>query len=74
MLELPIISGKEAIKIFGSLGFKIVRQKGSHAVLRKENKGCVIPIHKELAIGTLRSAIKQAGITIEEFIDAYKNR
>jgi predicted RNA binding protein YcfA (HicA-like mRNA interferase family) len=50
MLELPIISGKEAIKIFGSLGFKIVRQKGSHAVLRKENKGCVIPIHKELAI------------------------
>ena len=70
MLELPIISGKEAIKIFGSLGFKIVRQKGSHAVLRKENKGCVIPIHKELAIGTLRSAIKQAGITIEEFIDA----
>ncbi len=74
MLELPIISGKEAIKIFGSLGFKTVRQKGSHAVLRKENKGCVIPIHKELAIGTLRSAIKQAGITIEEFIDAYKNR
>ncbi|MFA4917556.1 MAG: type II toxin-antitoxin system HicA family toxin [Syntrophales bacterium] len=74
MLDLPIISGKEAIKIFGCLGFKIVRQKGSHAVLRKENKGCVIPIHKELAVGTLRSAIKQAGITIEEFIDAYKNR
>ncbi len=74
MLELPIISGKEAIKIFGSLGFKIVRQKGSHVVLRKENKGCVIPIHKELAIGTLRSAIKQAGITIEEFINAYNNR
>jgi predicted RNA binding protein YcfA (HicA-like mRNA interferase family) len=74
MPELPIISGKEAIKIFASLGFKIVRQKGSHAVLRKENKGCVIPIHKKLAIGTLRSAIKQAGITIEEFMDAYKNR
>ena len=74
MLEVPIISGKEAVKIFESLGFKIVRQKGSHVVLRKENKGCVIPIHKELAIGTLRSAIKQAGVTIEEFINAYKNR
>ena len=74
MPELPHISGRKAIKIFESLGFKIVRQKGSHVVLRKGNKGCVIPIHKELAIGTLRSAIKQAGITIEEFIDAHKNR
>ena len=74
MPELPIISGKEAIKIFGSMGFKLVRQKGSHAVLRKRNKGCVIPLHNELAAGTLRSAIKQAGIAVEEFIDAYKNR
>ncbi len=74
MPELPIISGKEAIKIFGSMGFKLVRQKGSHAVLRKRNTGCVIPLHNELAVGTLRSAIKQAGIAVEEFIDAYKNR
>ena len=74
MLELPIISGKEAMKIFGSLGFKIVRQKGSHVVLRKKNKGCVIPIHKELAIGTLRSAIRQAGLTPDGFVDAYKSK
>ncbi|OQW98385.1 MAG: hypothetical protein BWK74_04640 [Desulfobacteraceae bacterium A6] len=73
MPELPHVSGNNAIKIFESLGFKIVRQRGSHVVLRKDNKGCVIPIHKELAIGTLRSAIKQAGITTEEFIKAYKD-
>ena len=73
MPELPHVSGNNAIKIFESLGFKIVRQKGSHVVLRKNNKGCVIPIHKELAIGTLRSAIKQAGIATEEFIKAYKD-
>lgn len=73
MPELPHVSGNNAIKIFESLGFKIVRQRGSHVVLRKDNKGCVIPIHKELAIGTLRSAIKQAGITTEEFIQAYKD-
>jgi len=73
MPELPHVSGNNAIKIFESLGFKIVRQRGSHVVLRKNNKGCVIPIHKELAIGTLRSAIKQAGITTEEFIKAYKD-
>ena len=73
MPELPHVSGNNAIKIFESLGFKIVRQKGSHVVLRKNNKGCVIPIHKELAIGTLKSAIKQAGITTEEFVTAYKD-
>lgn len=74
MPELPKISGNQAIKIFKRLGFKIVRQKGSHVVLRKENRGCVVPIHKELAIGTLRSTIKQAGITVEDFISEYKNR
>ena len=72
MPEIPLISGDEAIKIFKKLGFYEARQKGSHVVLRRENKGCVIPQHKELALGTLRSAIKQAGITADEFIAAYK--
>lgn len=70
MSELPRISGKEAIKVFKKLGFNVVRQRGSHVVMRKENKGCVIPVHKSLAVGTLRSAIKQAGITADEFINA----
>ncbi len=72
MPELPRISGKEAIKIFGKLGFIEVRQKGSHVVLRRGDKGCVIPRHKELALGTLRSAIRQAGITVETFVAARK--
>ena len=71
MPKLPSLSGKEAIDVFMRLGFRIARQKGSHVVLRKENVGCVIPLHKELAIGTLRSAIKQANLTIEEFLNAY---
>lgn len=73
MPELPHISGNEAVKAFQHLGFRVVRQKGSHAVLRRESSGCVIPLHKELAIGTLRSAIRQAGITAEDFVKAYKN-
>jgi predicted RNA binding protein YcfA (HicA-like mRNA interferase family) len=72
--ELPHISGDEAIKIFKRLGFYETRQKGSHVVMRREYKGCVIPRHKELAVGTLRSAIKQAGISPEEFLVAYKNK
>ena len=74
MPELPRISGDEAIKIFKRLGFYEARQKGSHVVMRREHKGCVIPRHKELAIGTLRSAMKQAGISPEEFLEAYKNK
>ena len=74
MSELPRISGKKAIRVFEQLGFHQVRQKGSHVVLRKDDKGCVIPHHSFLAPGTLRSAIKQDGITVEDFITAHKNK
>lgn len=74
MPELPRISGDEAIKVFIRLGFDQVRQKGSHVVMRRQAKGCVIPRHKELALGTLRSAIRQAGLTVEDFVEAYHNK
>ena len=71
MPELPKISGKKAIKIFEKLGFSVVRQRGSHVILRKDSKGCVIPLHKSLAIGTLKSAIRQSGIEDKDFLIAY---
>ena len=71
MPELPKISGKKAIKTFEKLGFSVVRQRGSHVILRKGSKGCVIPLHKNLAIGTLKSAIRQAGLDTEDFLIAY---
>lgn len=74
MPDLPRISGNEAINVFIKLGFLEVRQKGSHVVMRRHDKGCVIPRHKELALGTLRSAIRQAGLTVEEFVDAYNEK
>ena len=74
MPKLPRMSGEEAIKIFKSLGFHVARQKGSHVVLRRKDFGCVIPLHKELAIGTLRGAIKQTGITVDEFMAVYQKR
>jgi predicted RNA binding protein YcfA (HicA-like mRNA interferase family) len=72
MPKLPHISGKEAINVFQKLGFHIhiARQKGSHVVLRKANAGCGIPLHRELAAGTLSSALKQANLTAEEFLEA----
>lgn len=74
MSELPRISGDEAIRVFNKIGFYEARQKGSHVVMRREDKGCVIPRHKNLAIGTLKNAIRQAGITDDEFIAAWKGK
>lgn len=74
MPELPRISGSRAVKVFEKLGFSIVRQRGSHVVLRKQDKGCVIPVHNDLAVGTLRSAIRQAGLSPDDFVNAYKSK
>ncbi|MEK7145591.1 MAG: type II toxin-antitoxin system HicA family toxin [Patescibacteria group bacterium] len=75
MPKLPRLSGKEVIKILEQLGFAHVRQKGSHVVLKKiigkQEIGCVIPMHKELATGTLHGILRQAKIDLVEFLEAY---
>lgn len=71
MPELPRISGDDVIRILKKLGFHEARQRGSHVVMRRDDKGCVVPRHKELAIGTLRNAIKQSGVPVDDFIAAY---
>jgi len=67
MSKLRKLSGEEVIKILQRMGFKKVRQRGSHVVMRKGNRGCVVPLHKELKTGTLRGILKQAQISPEEF-------
>jgi predicted RNA binding protein YcfA (HicA-like mRNA interferase family) len=73
MPKLKRVSGEEAIRALEVLGFIRVRQRGSHVVLRKETSegaiGCVVPLHKELAIGTLRSILRQAQVTPDEFME-----
>jgi len=70
MPKLPIISGADAVRALERLGFIVVRQRGSHIVLRRGSVGCVVPNHKELKIGTLSGALKQAGISPNEFMAA----
>ena len=74
MPKLPLVSGAKAVKARQRLGFFVDRQRGSHVVMKKitieGERGCVIPMHKELALGTLRSALKMAGVSPEEFSDA----
>ncbi|MGO9269875.1 MAG: type II toxin-antitoxin system HicA family toxin [Terriglobia bacterium] len=73
MPKLPRISGEEAIRALEQLGFRRTRQRGSHVVLRKETPqgsvGCVVPLHRELAVGTLHGILQQAGVQREEFIE-----
>ena len=71
MPELPRTSGREAIRALERLGFEQIRQRGSHVTLRRTTPrgsiGCVVPLHKELQIGTLNSILRQAQVDPEEF-------
>ncbi len=74
MPKLYRLSGRQVIYVLEQSGFVQVRQRGSHVVLRKAvpggHIGCVVPLHPELAVGTLRGILKQAGITPEDFLKA----
>jgi predicted RNA binding protein YcfA (HicA-like mRNA interferase family) len=73
LAKLPRVSGAQAIRALEKLGFVQVRQRGSHVVLKRTDasgpRGCVIPLHTELASGTLRGILKQAAISIEQFVE-----
>jgi len=70
MSKLPRISGRECIKALGRVGFYFKRQEGSHIILRRDDPftQIVVPDHKELDRGTLRAIIRQAGLSVDEFV------
>jgi len=70
MPKLPRVSGAEALKALQKIGFEKVRQAGSHVVARRGSKGCVIPMHAELKVGTLAGLLRQADVSHEDFIAA----
>ncbi len=70
MTKLPVVSGKQICKILQKTGYRTDHQTGSHIILRHENpphRRLTVPAHKEIAEGTLRAVIRQAGLTVEEF-------
>jgi len=71
MGRLGNISGKDAVKAFQRAGWQKIGQVGSHAVMVKAGLrvNLSIPQHKELSIGTLRALIRNAGLTVDEFIE-----
>ena len=71
MPKLTRASGKKIIKALERLGFEQVRQKGSHVVLKKNTPegavGCAVPLHKEVAVGTISGILRLARVSKEEF-------
>lgn len=70
MPELPVVSGTDVVRALERLGFRVVRQRGSHVMLRKGAAGCVVPLHRELKRGTLGGVLRQSGVDSDEFITA----
>ena len=71
MSKLPVISGADCVKALSKIGFEVYRQRGSHIVVVRQSPPTqtTIPNHKELDRGTLRAIIRQAGLTVDEFIE-----
>ena len=70
MPKLPHISGTEVQRGLERLGFAKIRQSSSHVVMKREAKGCVVPMHKEVKVGTLAGILRQAEVSPEEFLAA----
>ncbi|MCC9000566.1 MAG: type II toxin-antitoxin system HicA family toxin [Candidatus Contendobacter sp.] len=70
MPSLPVVSGAQTVRALQRLGFIVVRQHGSHIVLRRGSQGCVVPNHRELKVGTLAGLLKQGDVSGDEFIHA----
>ncbi|MDQ3812354.1 MAG: type II toxin-antitoxin system HicA family toxin [Armatimonadota bacterium] len=72
MAAVPLLSGQEVVRVFASFGWSVSRQRGSHIILTKEGEIATlsVPNHKEVARGTLRSLIRDANLTVDEFVAA----
>lgn len=69
MPRLPLISGKKAVKIFTKIGDRVVRQRGSHIRLHHPQKRpLTVPDHRVLGRGILRKLLRDAELSVEEFI------
>jgi len=71
MSRLPQVSGREVVRVLSKVGYEFDRQRSSHIILRQITspfRRIVVPDHKMVAKGTLRSILRETGLTIDEFI------
>jgi len=66
--RLPVVSGQDTVRALRAVGFEQISQRGSHVKLRNtEGRTVIVPMHRELAPGTLRSILRQAALSADEF-------
>lgn len=65
----PVVSGRQTVRALEKAGYTEISQRGSHVKLRRGNRAVIVPLHRELAPGTLRSVLRQADLTIEPFTE-----
>lgn len=70
MPKLPHVSGAAVVRALARPGFEKIRQPGSHVIMRRGAKGCVVPMHGEIKVGTLAGVLRQGDVTADEFIAA----
>ena len=72
MATLPVLSGSDVVKVFKRLGWTVARQSSSHIIMTKDGEfaSLSVPNHREVARGTLRSLIRDANLTVDEFCNA----
>ena len=71
MPKLPVVSGIDVVKALAKIDYELDHQTGSHMILRQKEspyRRLTVPRHRELAKGTLRAIIRDAGLTVEEFL------
>lgn len=74
MIGLPRVSGKTTVKVLQKVGFRFIRQHGSHMIMRRDHPFAqtTVPNHREIDRGTLRAIIRQVGLSVNEFNELLK--
>ncbi len=74
--KLPAVSGRDVIRVLEDVGYRVVRQRGSHIRLRDDTNPqhlpVTVPAHKTIKPGLLHQILRDAGLTAEEFVDLLK--
>lgn len=69
MPKLPSVSGRKVIRSLNRMGFTIVRQRGSHVYMQREDARVTVPLNDPVKKTTLKSILNQAKISLEEFLE-----
>ena len=73
-MKPPSICRRECVNALRRADFKVVRSKGDHVILRKDNQVVSVPARKDIRWGTMKSILKQAGLSTEEFTELLKRK